>query len=56
MDHDGHAVSCQAHVELNPVGTSTKSLSESGEGILRRDSGRAPMTDDQRVVCSGADD
>jgi hypothetical protein len=56
VDHDRYPIACQAYIELNAVGTGTESLSESGEGILRRDRGRATMTDDQRVGCSGDDD
>jgi len=56
VDHDRYPIACQAYVELNAVGTGTESFSESGEFIFRRDSGRATMTDDQRVGFSGDDD
>jgi len=56
VDHDRYSIASQAYVELNAAGTGTESLSESGEGIFGRNRGRATMTDNQRVGCSGDDD
>jgi hypothetical protein len=48
VNHDGHAVASQTHIQLDAVRAVVKCSSEGRQSIFRRQSGRPAMTDDER--------
>jgi hypothetical protein len=46
VHHDWDAVLSQSHIEFNSICAIVKRARESRQSILRRESGRAPVTND----------